>query len=85
MIAELEFPIGSLVSQNVHKGDEQKRYGIVFNSTTHLDDRMLSILWQLNLRTHAVASKAYIEPVLVSYSESIGRPLELVKRMPDVP
>jgi len=83
--SEIEFPIGALVSQHVHKGDKERRYGIVFNSTAHLDDRMLSILWQLNLRTHAVASKAYIEPVLVSYSESIGRPLELVKRMPDVP
>ena len=85
MIVEIEFPIGSLVSQNIHKGDEAKRYGIVFHSTTHLSETKLSSLWQLKLRTHAVASKAYIEPVLVSYSESIGRPLKLVKRMPDVP
>ncbi len=85
MNAEIEFPIGALVSQNVHKGDEEKRYGIIFKATAHLDDRLLSILWQLNLRTHAVASKAYIEPVLLFYSESIGRPLELIKRMPDVP
>ena len=79
-----DFPIGSLVSQTIHKDEEQKRYGIVFDSRAHIGDRLVSVLWQLNIKAHAVSNKAYIEPVLISHSEKIGRPLEVVKRMPNV-
>ena len=78
-----EFPIGALVSQTVHRDDNTKRYGIVFDSRKHIGEEMVSVLWQLNLKSHAVSSEAYIEPILVSHSKKIGRPLELVKRMPN--
>ena len=79
-----EFPIGALVSQTVHHDNDAKRYGIVFDSRRHIGDEMVSVLWQLNLKSHAVSSEAYIEPILVSHSKKIGRPLELIKRMPNV-
>ena len=77
-----DFPIGALVSQVVHRGDDSKRYGIVFDSRKHINDRIVSVLWQLNLKSHAVSSEAYIEPILIAHSRDIGRPLELIKRMP---
>lgn len=78
-----DFPIGSLVSQIIHKSKAKRRYGIIFDSREHINDRLVSVLWQLNDKTHAVSNKAYIEPVLISHSEEIGRPLEVVKRMPN--
>lgn len=78
------FPIGALVSQIVNLSDKKKRYGIVLGSKANGTDTMLNILWQIHSKTHAVSNLAYIEPVLVNYYITINRPLELVKRMPNV-
>ena len=78
------FPIGALVSQVVNRGDKVRRYGIVLSSRPNDSDTMLNILWQIHSKTHAVSDLAYIEPVLVGYYINIKRPIELIKRMPNV-
>lgn len=78
------FPIGALVSQSININDKKKRYGVVLRSRPNGADTMLDVLWQIHSKTHAVSNLAYIEPVLVNYYVSIDRPLELIKRMPNV-
>ena len=79
-------PIGSLVSQLMNKNGDVRRYGVVLRSKPYINttDTMLHILWQLHSKFHAVSNLAYTEHVLVCESEKMGRPIELVKRMPNV-
>ena len=73
----LDYPIGSLVSQEVYDG--KKRYGVVYKAADFIDskDIILWILWQLSVPSHTVANLSYTEPTLLG-PNSAHKPIEVV-------